>query len=170
MEALSNIKFPVYKIGTYHSIETTALGRVYITTSFNKYLLDDKTVEDQRLFMRRLRTSSKLPLYPFKKTIFNLRSLIKEKGSTLFMDSLGTMFLYKKSSKRYNIVCKRIQSKKILNNGKIVITTEYPPFSEILMDTKANREVEYISYLMSDYGPLFYDVTKEYHEPYKRCF
>lgn len=173
MAALSDIVFPVYKLGSYVSITNAPLGEVYITTKYKRYILDDTSIPEPSLARRRLVIGSKklkIPLYKFRGTFFFLRDMIKEKGNTLFIDSLGKLFRYKKSNKRSVVVCEQILTKTKDSDGSLIVgICNFPGLVRVPYNS-FNLNAKYASVLYSSsVGPMLYDLVEEHHEPYKRC-
>lgn len=169
MEQLNKIQFPLYKLGNYKKIDKNILGPVTITTRYNKYLLDDVSMPYNSIAMRRLAAKSKYPLYNFKATLFSLRELFAEKSGSKFIDSAGVLFTYKKGKRRYNVLSKLITSKEKLHAGGLLITVKDMPTVYKVAFNRNNWESDYASMIITDMGPLLYDLTRDTHEPYKRA-
>ena len=169
MEQLSKIQFPVYKLGSYKKIDKNILGPITITTRYNKYLLDDVSLPYNTLAMRRLMAKSKYPWYSFKATLFSLRELFAEKSGTKFIDSTGALFTYKKGSRRYSVISKLITSKERLHAGGLLIIVKDMPSIYKVAFNRNNWESDYASMVITDMGPLLYDLTRDTHDPYKRA-
>lgn len=162
------MEFPLFKIGKYESIEYTPLGKVYITTVRDKYVLDDTSLKGDTLGKRRLIAKiKKYKLYKFRGKVDTLRQLSKHPGGTVFIDNLGKVIKYTKSRKRFEVVSCKITKKVEKDEGMLLYikgipTPHYIPYRYIA------DNINYVSVMLTPSGPFIYDYTIEKHKPYKR--
>jgi hypothetical protein len=162
------VKFPIWRLRNFTRIDNK-LDTIFITTHYNTYILDDKSL-DGDLAKRRLQLLSNpiletYPLYPLKDKINLLRILVKYPTGTYFIDSEGLIFKYKKSSKLNWVECKKIKSwNKVEGKTVFYVDKQRIPY---VTDLKLDY-IPYASIMYTETGPLIYDFTTEYHKPYKR--
>jgi hypothetical protein len=105
------------------------------------------------------------PLYSLRSKLNLLRHLIKFPTGTYFIDNTGFIFKYKKSSSLNWVECKKIKSFTEVNGRYIFyVDKQHIPYITELNLTL----IPYASLMYTKAGPLLYDLTTEYHEPYKR--
>ena len=162
------IKFPIWKLRRFTRMDNK-LDTIYITTAYNTYIIDDKSLKGD-LAKRRYQLLSMpilndYPLYPLKEKLNLLRQMVKYPTGTYFIDSDGLIFKYKKSSRLNWVECKKIKSwNKVDNRTVFYVDKQRMPYVTDL-------ELDYIPYasiMYTETGPLIYDFTTEYHKPYKR--
>lgn len=164
MDTLHKVEFPIYKLGRYLKIRRNPVGPVYITTIREEYILDDLSLEG-KLGRRRLHIIGNK--YPLRGAIFTLRELLKFPSGTRFIDNNGHIFQYKKGRARYLVESKKICKKELRPEGLVCYITDVP--SPILLSPNIEaQEKDYASIMYTNYGPILYDLTQEYHEPYRR--
>lgn len=165
---MEKIEFPLFKLGKYKEIEKTLMGKVYIYTAREKYLLDDLSLPFSNYATRRLRMKGKIPLYKFRGTVSNLRSLIKYPSGTKFIDKTGNLFIYKKGKKRYKVVSHKITKKEKLEYDRYVIHIHGYPTPQLIDNEIVAKNSNYASIIYTKDGPLIYDYTSEPHAIYRR--
>jgi len=109
----------------------------------------------------------KKELYPLTEQVNYLRQMYKYKTGTNFIDSLGNLFAYKKSSGLNKVIARKIVSHCEIDNFTVFLVEGiYQPF--IVDYGLKERGIYYASIMETDYGPFLYDLVKEYHETYRR--
>jgi hypothetical protein len=164
MDTLHRVEFPLYKLGKFVSIDKNPVGPVYITTVRGKYILDDTSLSGD-LGRRRLHIIG--DKYPLRGTIFTLRELFKFPSGTYFIDKNGHIFKYKKGKARYLVESKKIYKKELRPEGMVCYITDLPNPIRLGVTLEAQLK-DYASIMSTNYGPILYDLTQEYHEPYRR--
>lgn len=165
---LSKIRFPLYKLRAYLSMDTNLLGVTKITTVKGVYIFDDTSIPGN-FEERRLKLSSYHPrtsIYKLKERVMYLRQLVKYKTGTTFVDITGKLIKYKKSSKLFNVKSYIINRKKEYGNWTIIYvnTIEHPYIiGHVLQPTTTHASI-----MHSSWGLFLYDLTNEYHKSYKR--
>lgn len=164
------IQFPIYKMGKIESIETTPLGKVYVTTIRDKYVLDDTSLPASTLGRRRLILQYQgANLYKLRAKVDTLKQLIKFPSKTKFVDSNGYIFTYKKGKKRYKVVSCKILSKSFYDEGYILHIEDYPTPHYVPHRSTVDN-CNFVSIMLTNQGPLVYDYTEEYHKPFNRAY
>ena len=165
---LKHITFPLYKIRSHLSIEENALGKVKIKTIKNEYILDDKSI-NATFPVRRTKLKIIYPkeeIYPLSEQVLYLRQLVKYRSGTIFIDYNGTILKYKKGKKLFNVESRKILSKREEDNWTIIqVENVEIPF---LIGNVLPNNVTHASIMITSSGPFLYDLTNQYHEPYKR--
>lgn len=165
---LHSITFPLFKIRSYLSIDKNPLGLVKITTVKNTYILDDTSI-NKPFPERRMRLHSAYPnreIYPLREKVLYFRQLIKYKSGTTFIDYNGNIIKYHKSSKLFEIKSYKIEKKVSHGNYTIIrLAGQELPF---LIGKVVPPTTTHASLMITKWGPLLYDLTSQYHEPYKR--
>ena len=168
MHTLANVTFPIYKIRSFLDIETNPLAQVLITTIKDTYILDDLAYNGN-LEERRLKIKEECPrykLYRLKERVLYLRQLVKYKSGSTFIDITGKIFKYKKSSGLHMVDSVYILKSRPSDGWTILYLQGIEiPF---LVAHRVNSKVKYASLMHTDQGPLLYDLTSEYHDPYRR--
>lgn len=160
------LRFPIYMIPAASTIDIIG-NVVYIVGFYSNKILDDYSIEGSFL-ERRLLLYAKYPnnkIYKLKNRLNLFRQLIKCPGNSIIITSDGLINRYKKGNKFCNV-----KSHKITRVGKnkfgilLYVSKHTEPFFVTALTINSN----YISIIETKQGPLMYDITKEYHEPYKR--
>lgn len=129
---LHNISFPVYYIGNKKPLEENKIhyflygkNLQFSDAEYKVKIIDDKNEPGDTLAKRRMSLISRnIKLYPLRKAIFFLQDLIKlAKSNVWFIDSLGTVFEYKKSIK-VPLVFKKIKTVINIPTGGAIIEVE----------------------------------------------
>lgn len=165
---LTKIKFPIYKLRAYLSIDTTLMGVTKITTVKGEFVLDDDKLDGDFL-QRRVLLSNHYPrttIYKLNEKVSFLRQLVKYKSGTSFVDTHGKIFKYRKGSKLF-----KVESFKIIRVREhgiwtiiYVDTTEQPYIvGHALLSTTTHASI-----MFTDLGPFLYDLTTEKHKMYRR--
>jgi hypothetical protein len=131
---LSEISFPVFRLGTnkpieegdllYYSKEYVNIDNMETKASFR--IVDDKSVPGANLGLRRLNIKASHPklLYPMRTAFYFLGDLIKNaKSSTWYIDTTGKVFQYKKTT-RAKLTCHKIEQVLPVSGLGAVITVE----------------------------------------------
>jgi hypothetical protein len=160
--------FPLFKIGKYENIEKTPLGKIYITTVYDKYVLDDTSVEGETLGQRRLKLALKgHNLYKFRGKVDTLKQLIKHPSGTIFLDNNGNIFKYRKGRKLFKVVSHKVLKRENKDDGVVVTIQDYPT-PHFIPSKKVADNTNYVSIMLTNTGPLIYDYTSEPHKVYRR--
>lgn len=129
---LSDIKFPVYKLGVAEPLfEKGVYFYLYGKNTDNSdatyklNILDDTNMPGESLAMRRLQLKKlDRPLHKLNKAIFFLGDFIKvANSSTWFIDTVGTVFQYTKSN-RVKLIYREIDSIMPLKTGGAIISVK----------------------------------------------
>lgn len=162
------MEFPLFKIGKFESIDHNPLGKIYITTIKNTYVLDDISLEGETLGHRRLKVKLRGDkLYKFRGKVDTLKQLVKHPGGTTFIDNKGNIFKYRKGKKRFKVVSYPIEKRKDVENGVVIYIKNYPT-PHLIPHKYIADNTNYVSIMFTDTGPLIYDYTSEPHKPYRR--
>ena len=127
--SIKDIQFPVYKIGVSKPIEDN--GLLYYEYKdedsgiITRYILDDKSIEQDTLAKRRLYLLAKgVKLRKLDTAIFFLGDFIKLADSvTWFVDSVGKLFQHKKSIMS-KLIFKKINRVIPIPSGGAIIEVE----------------------------------------------
>lgn len=172
---LTQIAWPVFRLGEHkpHNVE----GLVFYSKEYqdkdNKEeklgfrIIDDKNVSGSNLGLRRLKLQQDgLKLFKIKTAIYFLQDLIKlSKQTTWWIDSQGTVFQYKKST-RAKLICKRI--KKILPAQVTGCIVEIEGLSQRFKAIYHPKNGEmYVGLLQWGLGYLLYGF---YKKPFKNTY
>jgi hypothetical protein len=164
---LRQVEFPLYKLRSYLDIDNDLLGRVIVTTIKGEYILDDYsyngTFEERR---HKIAENEPDKLYKLKERVIYLRQLVKYKSGTTFIDFNGSLMKYAKSSKLYFIRSYKIMRKRDHGNWTIINVNklEQPMLiGQVVLPTTTHASI-----METKHGPFLYDLTSEYHEPYRR--
>lgn len=116
---LAQIAWPVFKLGEHKPHQQD--GVVFYSKQYQDKddstsiqvglrIVDDKNILGDTLGLRRLKLrESKVKLFYIRSAIYMLKDLIKlSKQTTWWIDSKGTVFQYKKST-RAKLTCKRVK-------------------------------------------------------------
>ena len=129
---MKEILFPVFKIGIHKPQEDAGLVYYYYervehtddgNTSILKYkIVDDKNIEGDTLAKRRLKLAVEgVILAKLTNAVYFLTDLVKlADGKTWFIDSLGKIFIYKKSIKA-KLRFYKIKDIIAINTGGVII-------------------------------------------------
>ncbi|HEY9702411.1 MAG TPA: hypothetical protein V6C58_08190 [Allocoleopsis sp.] len=169
---LSRVSFPVYSIGyTKPVIE----GGVSLYISFNSEtgepsysIIDDTTIPKDTLAQRRLHLlSNNIKLKKLGKAIFFIGDLVKLAYRTKwFIDSKGTIFQYKKSSK-VNLTFHKIDKLiRIPTGGAIVELVDFPGRFKSLF--YPHEQVFYAGILHSGMSHILYGLYADKPKDTKR--
>lgn len=166
--SIADITFPLYKLRAYNKIETNPLGLVKVTSIKGTYVLDDTSIPGT-FKERRTKLITQYPgekIYKLKEQVLYLRQLVKYKSNTTFIDNNGKIFKYKKGDKLYTIKSHKIERRVPKQNWTIlrVRGIEIP----FLVGHVVPPTTTHASILHSSMGPFLYDLTRMFHEPYKR--
>ena len=165
---ISKVTFPLYKLRSYLTMEKSILGLIEITTIKGKYVLDDLSINatfpERRLLLGY--TNPGKQIYKLKEQINYLRQLLKYKTGTTFIDHNGHIFKYEKSTKLFKVQSYKLGKVKPWYNWSI-IKAEGLELSFII-GVSIPPEIKYISIMLTDWGPMLYDLTTESHEVYRR--
>ena len=159
--------FPWYKLRAYKEIRENLLGQLYIRNGKGEFLLDDKTLPGD-LAHRRLHMP-KEKLYPLKQRVENLSQLIRHRTGTKFITNTGRIVKYKKSSKLYTVESRSILKVDTKIDSHMSIITVENTSSRFKVPFNVDiRNYKYASIMLTDNGPILYDLTIEPHKPFKR--
>lgn len=125
---LSEINYPVYKVGTELPTfinDIVLYIRQYDTGDEIKttyQIIDDKSIKQPSLGKRRLLLiNNGIKVKRLNKAIFFLGDLIKiAKANTIFIDSSGSIFTYKKQTK-YKLISKKIEKIIKIKTGGVIL-------------------------------------------------
>jgi hypothetical protein len=163
---LNEIQFPIYRIREFQEI-TTKLGRTSIKYR-NKWTVIDDTTVDGNLGRRRLILSySGLDMYPLMEQLKTLRQMLKYPSKTNFIDWDGHLFKYKKTSKLHTVTSYPIE-KCTINGGWTLIRVGPGDQDYAVSENLQKQGITHASIMMTNSGPFLYDLTSEYHDPYRR--
>ena len=165
---MEGVKFPLYKLRSYISIDRYRFDAIKITTIRGTYIFDDHSIpgtfEERRAKLSMMHPN--MPVYKLKERVLYLRQLVKYKSGTTFVDSEGNIFKYQKSSKLFKITSHKITRKKAYGNWTILnVEGQEQPF---LVGQAVLPTTTHASIMHSSWGPMLYDLTSKQHEPYKR--
>lgn len=156
--SVADIKFPVFKLRKYNKIRTNGLGQVFIESVYSTKMIDDLSVKSKSLYKRRLRIP-KEERYKLNKVLFNLSQMLREKKAQIYIDMAGKIFKYKKGTKLYNVICKKIISVDI-RDGKYVLKIEGIDIPFIL-ENENLFNIYYVQIMHTPYGPIIYNLLEE---------
>ena len=168
---LSNIVFPVYTLST-NSPNTDGTKSFYLTEKHEYdgdiketvYVIDDKSIEGDRLAIRRLKLKNQgVRLFNIKYAVFFISDLIKLSNKNYwFIDSVGSIFQYKKT-KRVRLVFKEIsQVISIPTGGAIVEVKGISTRFKVLH--APNPTVKYAGILLVGVSYILYGLYDEKQE------
>lgn len=183
---LEEIAWPVYRIslrGDTNSLINENGKLIYRRFFYDKkkdlldmweHVLDDLTIDEPTLAMRRLRLAARgEDLFPLGFALFYLVDLINTKrrygSSRTYIDSKGTIFKYKSTSKFYKVTCHKIN--KIIHNeqtgGGILdiegCHTRFPLLFKINI-----IDYPYVGILNAGKSKVLFNVSREPFETYRR--
>lgn len=174
---LSEISYPVYKLGAYEpNVSEDGMVTYYHTIfedaegvkSEETYVVDDKSAPGNTLGMRRLQLLNKgTKLFKLNTAIFFVGDLLKLAGSkTWFIDSSGKHFKYTKS-KWAKLEYRRITRVIPQQGGGAIIELEGIPnrFKVLYAPTESEIWAQVLKYGMQY---IFYGVTNVLGTPSKR--
>mgnify|MGYP000476509859 CR=1 FL=1 len=127
---ISDIAFPVYKLGQHKPFEMD--GIVFYINKYEKdgkevtTIIDDKNVLGESLAKRRLSLlKQKVPLFKLRVSIYFLSDLIKlaKSSKQWFIDSRGRPFQYKKN-RFVNLTFKKIKEVYPITTGGSIIVVD----------------------------------------------
>jgi len=151
----------------FEEIKTNPLGLTKIRTIKGWFILDDTSILGYTMAERRLKIKTAgAELYPLYERVDMLRQLCKYKTGTNFVNAIGKVFSYKKSSG-----LNKIQSCKIISaftppEGQTVFYCEEVP--QPFITTLNLEDINYASLMDTKNGIFLYDLTTEKHELYRR--
>ena len=152
-----NFKLPVYSLRAFESIDNEGNYSV-ITTRYNKYVLDDRTLpgtfSQRRLILFENRKDLPYKLYPIRGRITMLSQMVGSKKSQ-FIDSDGNLINWKKTT-FYSIVTAKVLRSARLYNGKYQCYVQKVPYPFVLSAVPA-----YISYILVNNSPVIYQTHQE---------
>lgn len=163
MSDLGSIQFPVYKLGiSKPDEEDGSLFYVKVDKDGNeeKLLIDNKSWHHSTLGQRRLKMtmSPNIKLFPLKEGIYFLGDLIKlSKSNTWFIDSLGKIFTYTKST-YVNLIIKPIKQYTTILGGCIIEVEDIQARFKCLYAPKSEK---YAGILKIGHGYILYGLYKE---------
>lgn len=114
---LSEIHWPVFRLGMNKPLEADGVlfySREYLELDNNKTIVsfrvvDDTSIPQDSLGLRRLVLKDQVALFPIKTAIYFLADLVKvAKSKTWFIDNSGRVFQYKKQHSAV-LTCHKIQ-------------------------------------------------------------
>ncbi len=168
---LSEISFPVFRLNT--NKPEKGLGLVYyMSESFNLdtaelktrvRIVDDTNLEDSTLSRRRLRLKAAgAPTYPLKRCVFFLADLVKMSGKHWWIDSMGKVFFYKKSTRAKLRSYKIEQVLPAKGMGAIIQIKGIPQRFKVLY--RPDESIKYATLVENWVGGRFlYGLTEEQH-------
>ena len=157
---LTNIKFPIFIIGTYKRIWKEDNILYIESTSDIIYKLDNSNLPYDTLGKRRLHIPKK-ERYRFTNTFFTIGQLIKS-GKKLFIDNTGKLIKYRKD-RRVNLIYREIKKTKFVE-GKGVLCYIKNISVPILISNYIYNDEKFIGLLSIDDGYLLYELS-DYRKP-----
>lgn len=156
---LFDINFPIYSITKSYKKIWTDMNVTYIQTESGTYVLDNKNIDGETVGKRRLRIKNKIyPLYKPRKVVYNISQLINGKES-IFMDTDGTVFKYKKTE-MVPLVYHKVDSIVEANDGECILDIPKINYSYKTICRKAYA-IKYIGLLHTKYGYIPYEFCEE---------
>jgi hypothetical protein len=167
---MKQVSFPIWRLRKCQQIKTNPLGLTKLKTGKGWFILDDKGIPGDTLAERRLRLinkGKKKNLYKLTEQVNYMRQMFKYKTKTNFIDSKGLVFTYVKSSGLNQVVSRKIiQFAKVQSFNVFIVEGVDSPF---LVDYELkDRGIKFASIMQTRQGPFLYDLTKDYHEHYRR--
>jgi len=157
---LEDIKFPIFPIRSYNKIyEEHKI--IHIETAVNYWIIDNKNLSGDDLASRRFKIK-KEKRYPLTLSIFTIGQLLRYKSPTsYFIDSLGYMFKYSKST-RTKLSYYRVDKYVIREKAVLLFSNKlpYPIYIDHLY-FKSVDDVDNLYVGLLDYrnGHLLYELT-----------
>lgn len=151
-----DIKFPCYGITSNHKGIWTETNVTYIKTSSGVYVLDNKNIEGNTLGQRRLRIKNSA-LYIPRTVIHTFVQTVKSKYK-IFIDNTGDIFKYIKTIK-VPLKYYKVQNLIELDIGCVVTFKEID--NPILVPCRDSQGINYVGFLVTEFGYLTYDYSEE---------
>lgn len=172
---LEEIHWPVFLLKgeePYISNGISMYGSALYDTELNKEVykfkvIDDKNIPGNTLGERRLQMSMrKIPLYNLKKAVYSLGDLLRisSNPNLWLIDSIGTLFKYKKSV-RAPLTCHKIV--KVLRNSKGMCIIELEGIHERFKIMNDIKECKYAGLITINKRYILYGL---YEIPFKRTY
>ena len=166
------IVYPVYLLG--NKKPETSEGVTYYLTSLESEngdihklkIVDDKTLPQETLALRRLALkANKVNLHKISATIFFLGDLIKlSNTNTWFIDSVGKVFNYVKTSRAKLDFYKIIQILNIASGGTVVEVEGMSTRFKTLYAPNFNETAKYAGILTFNKSPILYGLYDQKYD------
>lgn len=147
---LHEIKFPIFTIRKYNSIEKSH-NLVRILTHHDEYVLDSMLLKEKEpdYAQRRIKLAAAgYNMYPLKVKYDTIEQMSRAKSGAVFIDSDGDMFKYKRGNKFYTL--KSYEIKRMVYNDKYGTTIEardiHCPLFTTHRVSSVNRFVNCVNY------------------------
>lgn len=175
---LSEIAFPVFKLGTSKPIEENGVlyySRDYVNidsmeTRASFRIIDDKSIPGANLGFRRLKIRADNPklMFPIRTAFYFLGDLIKNaKPNVWYIDTTGKVFQYKKTT-RAKLTCHKIEQVLPVSGLGAIIAVEgmTQRFKCLYSPSKDQR---FVGLLNLGMGRILYGFYDEHFNPSSRA-
>lgn len=163
IKIISEIKFPIYGITKKYRRLWNENNVLFIETESGIYVIDNKNIPGKTLGTRRLRL--KADKYRLKKIILNAEQLLRSKYIH-FIDSLGTLFEYKRTTmvplKYHEVINSTIYE------NKIVLDLKGVSYRPVLRHKPDAYGIKYVGLLHTSMGLIPYEYSTTYKKDTRR--